>query len=446
LLNESAASCSASVRLTPPSSNGKLAFGSESLVRILFVTQWFDPEPMFKGLPFARELARQGHHVQVLTGFPNYPGGRLYQGYRIRLLQRERIDGIEVMRVPLYPSHSHSVIGRIANYLSFAIAATVIGPAVVKRPDVIYVYHPPATVAIPALWLRTLFSARLVYDIQDLWPDTVLATGMLRGSMLMRLLAKWCDFVYANADHLTVLSHGFKAALIARGVPADKISVIYNWCDEKQLFEGGEPQTPACFQELKDRFLVVFAGNMGSAQSLDSVLETANLLRERRPDVAFVFIGGGTKVERLTREAERLRLTNVTFIPRVPVADMAPILRRADALLVHLKDDPLFQITIPSKTQAYMAAGRPIVMAVRGDAQAMVAEADCGITCAPGQPDQLAKAIEKLAGLSGRERQALGENGRRFYQQKLALPVGSKKFEALFRRLCGSQPDTSVGH
>ena len=204
-------------------------------MRILFVTQWFDPEPTFKGLAFARELTRLGHQVQVLTGFPNYPGGKVYPGYRVRLLQRESIDGIDIVRVPLYPSHSRSSVGRIANYVSFAAAATFIGPLVVTRPDVIYAYHPPATVGMPALVLRLIFGARLVYDIQDMWPDTVTATGMLRAGWMIRLLSGWCQFIYRHADHLTVLSPGFKRALISRGVESAKISVIYNWCDEAHI-------------------------------------------------------------------------------------------------------------------------------------------------------------------------------------------------------------------
>src|SRR5678816_898792 len=158
-------------------------------MRILLLTQWFDPEPTFKGLAFARELTRLGHEVQVLTGFPNYPGGKIYPGYRVRLVQRERIDGIDIIRVPLYPSHSRSRLGRIANYCSFAIAASVIGAMLARRPHVIYAYHPPATVGLPALFLRALFRARLVYDIQDLWPDTVAATGMMSSRLAMRLLS-----------------------------------------------------------------------------------------------------------------------------------------------------------------------------------------------------------------------------------------------------------------
>src|SRR5262249_30987871 len=154
----------------------------------------------------------------VLTGFPNYPGGTIYPGYCVRLLQRDEIEGIDVIRVPLYPSHSRSSIGRIANYLSFAMAAMIIGGLAVRRPDVIYAYHPPATVALPALLFQTLFRARLVYDIQDLWPDTISATGMMSSGLCLRLLGRLCRLVYSRADHLTVLSPGFRQALIDRGV------------------------------------------------------------------------------------------------------------------------------------------------------------------------------------------------------------------------------------
>lgn len=404
-------------------------------MRILFVTQWFDPEPTFKGLAFARELTRLGHQVQVLTGFPNYPGGKIYSGYRIRLLQRERIDGVDIIRVPLYPSHSRSSLGRIANYCSFAIAAAFIGAAVVRRPDVIYAYHPPATVGLPALVLRALFGARLVYDIQDLWPDTVAATGMMSSGWVMRLLSNLCGFIYAHADHLTVLSPGFKRALVDRGVPPEKITVIYNWCDEAQIGIVEGASVTGRLDEWADKFLVIFAGTMGAAQSLDAVLAAAQLTAPRRPDVHFLFIGGGTEVGRLTRKAADLRLQNVSFVPRVPFSEIGPVLGRADALLVHLKDDPLFRITIPSKTQAYMAAGRPLLMAVGGDAETLVEQANCGITCEPENPARLAEAVERLAAMSDEDRRVLGENGRRFYHASSSLKVGTRHFESLFRTL-----------
>jgi len=401
-------------------------------MRILLLTQWFDPEPTFKGLAFARELARRGHQVQVLTGFPNYPGGKLYKGYRIRLLQHERVDGIDIVRVPLYPSHSRSRVGRIANYVSFAVAGALIGAATVTRPDVIYAYHPPATIALPALTLRLLHRARLVFDVQDLWPDSIAATGMLSSRVVLRAVSAWCRFVYANTDHIAVLSPGFKRGLIERGVPAEKISVIYNWCDESRL--SAPHMTPQTRQPEAwiGKFLVIFAGTMGAAQSLDSVLDAAGLLQSSRPAVHFVFVGGGIDADRLARKATELQLTNVSFLPRFDVADIGAVLSRADALLVHLKNEPLFNVTIPSKTQAYMAAGRPILMAVPGDAANVIREANCGIACEPENPRSLADAIERLEAMSADERRVLGENGRRFYESAFSFNTGINRFEAIF--------------
>ncbi len=413
-------------------------------MRILLLTQWFDPEPTFKGLAFARELTRLGHQVQVLTGFPNYPGGKVYRGYRVRLLQRERIDGIDIIRVPLYPSHSRSPAGRIANYLSFALSASVVGAFTARRPNVIYAYHPPATVGLPALLLRALFGAPLVYDVQDLWPDTVAATGMLASGRAMRLLSRGCAVIYAHSDHITVLSDGFKTALVARGVPEDKVTVIHNWCDEAQIVDRAEMPGPSTLGEWTGRFLVIFAGTMGAAQALDSVLAAAGLVASTRPDVQFLFIGGGTEVARLTSKVVDLGLTNVSFLPRVPFSAISPVLNRADALLVHLKDDPLFRITIPSKTQAYMATGRPILMAVGGDAAALVRQAGCGITCGPENPVELADAVERLAAMSTEQRQVLGDNGRRFYRSSSSLRVGAQQFESLFRRLHSDAPHGRV--
>jgi glycosyltransferase involved in cell wall biosynthesis len=402
-------------------------------MRILLLTQWFDPEPTFKGLTFARELTRLGHEVQVLTGFPNYPGGKLYPGYRLRLRQRETIDGIAVVRVPLFPSHSRSAMGRTLNYVTFAVAAAVIGSVLVRRPQIIYAYHPPATIGIPAIVLRTLFGAQLVYDIQDLWPDTLAATGMMPSRIVSWLVAVLCQLVYRVSDHIVVLSRGFAEALVNRGVSRQKITVIHNWCDERHITATAET-APYDLSPWRDKFLVVFAGTIGPAQCLRSVLDAAALVADRCARAHFLFVGEGTDVGCLRSKAAELNLSNVTFLPRVPIDKVAPILLRADALLVHLKNDPLFEITIPSKTQAYMAAGRPIIMAVPGDAAALVRDANCGITCQPENSAGLAEAVCQLAEMDPPLRAALGMNGRKFYESHLSLTAGVAAFDAIFRR------------
>ena len=199
-------------------------------MKILLLTQWFDPEPALKGLEFAKALVQRGHDVEVLTGFPNYPGGRVYAGYRVAFRQREEMDGVPVTRVALYPSHDSSAAGRTANYLSFALTAASIGACSVTRPDVAWVYHPPATAAFPAMVLKTLRGVPFVLDVQDLWPDTLAATGMVSNRFALGVAGRFCAAAYRSAARIAVLSPGFKRLLVARGVPEWKIDVVYNWC------------------------------------------------------------------------------------------------------------------------------------------------------------------------------------------------------------------------
>ena len=402
-------------------------------MRVLLLTQWFDPEPTFKGLVFARELLRQGFEVEVVTGFPNYPGGKLYPGYKIRLLQRELVDGVHVTRVPLYPSHNQSGVGRILNYVTFAAAAFVYGVFWAKKPDVIYAYHPPLTVGIAAVGIKIFRSAPVVYDIQDMWPDTLLVTGMVNNAGVLSVLAWICSVVYRRVDHIVVLSPGFKKLLIARGVPSQKLDVIYNWCDEAAL--GNTPgYLPEGFPD-KDRFTIVFAGNMGKAQALEAVLDAAEIIQKKESKVSFVFIGGGVEVDRLKGLAKEKQLTNVVFCPAVPMSEIGGVLSKADALLVHLRKDPLFTITIPSKIQAYMAVGKPLLMAVDGDAADLVRTAGCGVVAESENPDSLADAVCSLYAMSSSQRESMGSLGRHYYQSHLALRAGVGRFGEIFNKL-----------
>lgn len=398
-------------------------------MRILIISQWFDPEPTFKGLLFARELQRLGHDVEVLTGFPNYPGGRLYDGYRIKAFQRECIDGIPILRVPLFPSHDSSARHRLLNYLSFAITATA-GVFFVRRPDVAYIYHPPATVGLPALAMKWLRGVPFVYDVQDLWPDTLSATGMINSGTALAIVGGWMQRIYRASAHVVVLSRGFSTALSNRGVPAEKLRIIHNWADESQI--NLRPSSPERGRELgfEGKFNIVFAGTMGKAQDLRTVLSAAGMLLDE-PTARFVLIGGGVEVDELQREATSMGLTNVVFLPRRPIHEIGEFLGLAEALLVHLKDDPLFEITIPSKTQAYLMAGRPLLMGVRGDAADLVLQAAAGLTFEPGQPEQLVAAVRSLMAMSNVDRSNLGANGAAFYRESLAMAAGVRRFEAV---------------
>lgn len=399
-------------------------------MRVLLLTQWFDPEPVPKGLAFARELVRQGCEVEVVTGFPNYPGGKLYPGYRVRAIQREEIDGVRITRVPLYPSHDSSAIRRIANYLSFSASLLFYTLFGARRADVIYAYHPPLTVGVAAGIVRLLRRIPVVYDIQDMWPDSLRASGMLGNEKILAVVERVCQWVYRTVDKIVVLSPGFRNLLTSRGVDERKIEVIYNWCDESSIFNAAEIGERTSI--LPEGFNILFAGTMGKGQGLASVLRAAEIVRDMAPKIRFVFLGSGTECELLKEQAQSSGLENVLFLPRVPMAEVGAVLQAADALLVHLKDDELYHITIPSKTQAYMAAGKPVLMAVSGDAADLVNVAGCGLTALSENPDSIAAAAMALAKMSSSELAAMGKLGQDYYWRELSLSAGVARFKRIF--------------
>lgn len=402
-------------------------------MKILLLTQWFDPEPTFKGLAFAKELKRQGHDVQVLTGFPNYPGGKIYDGYKLKLYQREEIDGISILRVALYPNHDSSALKRIFNYISFAFMAMLFGIFATKKADVIYAYHPPLTVGIAAIFIKFFRRIPIIYDIQDMWPDTLQATGMLNNNKILNLIGSVCKLVYRFVDHIVVLCPGFKHTLIERNVPKEKISVIYNWCDEQGLTQA-KPAKIEYQQMMQNKFNIVFAGNMGKAQALDSILDVAKKVQDIQ-DIQFVFVGGGTETERLKQRLITENISNTVFIPRMPMAEVGGVLKLSSLLLVHLKKDPLFEITVPSKTQAYMAMGKPVLMAVEGNAADLVKAAECGCVAISENVESIQQAILKIYHLPASEQLQMGLNARNYYLQELSLESGVKQFIEVFEKV-----------
>ena len=409
--------------------------------RVLLLTQWFEPEPTFKGLVFARALVQRGYEVEVVTGFPNYPGGKVYPGYKISSLRRELMEGVEVTRLPLYPSHDASALRRVANYVSFAVSALIYCLFFAKKPDLIYVYQLP-TLGIVASYLRIVRGVPYVFDVQDIWPETLRATGMVGSETILSIVGRVAKQVYSRAAAVVVLSPGFRRMLVERGVDPAKIELIYNWCDEEALRQPQEGQLDGF--PGPEKFRIMFAGNIGKAQSLGAVLDAADELRSSNPRITFVFIGGGVEVDNLKSSAERRGLTNVLFLPRVGINRIGAFLQAADALLVHLKADPLFTVTIPGKTQAYMAMGKPILVAVPGDATELVRQASCGVEAIPENGASIAAAAVRLAACSNYELRGMGDRAKAFYKANLALSVGVDRFATLFDSVIQKRPSRST--
>jgi len=238
------------------------------------------------------------------------------------------------------------------------------------------------------------------------------------------------------------LSPGFKTALVQRGIAAEKVEVIYNWCDETVIARA--PRTDGALDAgMAGKFNVVFAGTMGRAQALDAVLDAARLITVA--SIQFVFIGAGIDAERLKKRVEAEGIKNCLFLPRRPPAKIGEVLELADVLLVHLRDDPLFRITIPSKTQAYLAAGRPILMAVRGDAAELIRRSNAGLCCSPESPPELADAVMRLYGMSPAERNRMGQDGKTFYARELSMTAGVDRFERLFMEVSAERMRERAG-
>jgi glycosyltransferase involved in cell wall biosynthesis len=399
-------------------------------VKVLVLTQWYPPEPVVLLQELAQTLQGFGHQVTVLTGFPNYPSGRIYSGYRQTLWRRETLAGVPVARVPLYPEHGRSGVKRAINYLSFALDSAALGPLLVPRPDVVFVYHPPLTVGLPAYWLSRLWRVPFVYQIQDMWPETLSATGMLSSKRTLAWIGRFAQWVYSKAAAVCVISPGFRDNLIAKGVEPDRINVISNWIDTASYSPVPPDAALARETNLDGRFNVMFAGNMGEAQGLQTVVEAAQLLGDL-PQVQFALVGDGISLPRLQDSVRQRNLTNVRFLGRYAESEMPALYALADVLLVHLKNAPLFRITVPHKVFAYMASGKPILAAVAGDSAEIVSSVGAGVTCAPEDPQALATAVRGLYRTQHSELDRMAQNGLRAARNEYAREYLVRQIEAV---------------
>ncbi|WGS50622.1 glycosyltransferase family 4 protein [Paraburkholderia sp. D15] len=400
-------------------------------MRILFVSQLFDPENSIKGLEFARRLQALGHEVEVVTTFPSYPGGKVFDGYKLRWRQIENLDGVRVVRLPTFISHGRSAVKRMLSYASFGAVSAFYALFVARKPDVIYAYYPPVIVGLTAALVRTFRRTPFVYDVQDLWPEALVATGMLREGRVTRVIDRLCGLIYRKASRTVVLSDGYRRALESKRVPSQKIVRIFNWCDEGRT-NPERGATEGIFDA--SRFNVLYAGNLGAAQALTHVIDAARIVQEHGDTkIRFTFLGAGVEADKLKRMTAELGLNNVAFLPQVPVDRVSGILAAADVLLVHLADAEVFEITIPSKTQAYMMVGRPILMAVRGEAARIVKDADAGLVVEPCQPEQLAQAALRMSGLPPEQLADMGRRGREYYVAKMSMENGVKQVDSVLK-------------
>jgi colanic acid biosynthesis glycosyl transferase WcaI len=379
-------------------------------LRLLVVTQYFWPES-FRINNLVVELVARGHEVTVLTGRPNYPDGVVFPEYRRDPGRFTDYNGVEIVRVPLCPRGSGR-LRLLLNYMSFAASASIIGSWKLRgrKFDVIFVYEPsPATVGIPAVVLRALKRAPLAFWVLDLWPDTLQAVGVVHSRALLTAIGILISLIYNRCDLILAQSRSFIPQIAKYCNESRRIVYFPSWAEP--VFDGESDVVAAAEVPLAhDSFDVMFAGNIGEAQDFPSVLAAAELLKSHTR-IRWLLVGDGRMAGWVIDEIRRRNLQNcVLMLGRYPVERMPSFYRHANALLVSLKDEPVFSMTIPGKLQSYLASGIPVVAMLNGEGAEVVERSRSGVTCRAGDAAGLAAAVLHLAALSEAQRGEMGRN------------------------------------
>ena len=383
-------------------------------MRLLIFTQHFPPETMATGrraCDLAETLASRGHRVTVIAGRPSHPSSLRLRFCRQAAREENAAAGYRILRVPVFRSRDPGILRRFLTYSTFMLSAACWG-IWQPRPDAVLAVSPLPTglAALPAHWWHR---APLVFDLQDIWPDSALAVGLLHGSCSMGLLRRLEQFFYRRCAKVVVITEGFKRYLLNVGLPRSRVAVLHNGV-QWQSFVGVKPKEELRKSlRLDGKFVVGYVGNIGLAQGLATLLRAAEQLRDE--PVAFVLVGEGTDKRRLLDLVRARALANVRFLAGVPRDQVFPILATCDALLLILRKDPLFEITIPSKLYEYMAAGKPILCSVGGEAAELVTATGCGLPVTPSDGTALAASVRRLMA-EPQWRRALGEAGVRSAQ------------------------------
>ena len=386
-------------------------------MKILVVSQYFWPEN-FRINDLVKEWVDRGHEVTVLTGKPNYPGGRVLPAFERDPASFNRYKGAKVFRVPMLPRAQGS-IRLMLNYLSFVIGGCLWGPWLLRgqRADVIFVFEPsPITVGIPAILLGKLKRAPVVLWVLDLWPETLAAVGVVRSPRVLRMVGLLVSFIYNRCALVLGQSRAFLDSIGRYCRDRSKIRYFPSWAENLFLQADGAkaPEVP----DAANTFTIVFAGNIGEAQDFPAILEAAELLRAN-DSVRWVIVGDGRRFNWVKSEVARRQLeSRVLLLGRFPVERMPSFYAHADALIASLKSDPTFSMTIPGKVQSYLLAGKPILGMLDGEGAGAIEAAKAGLVCPAGDAPALAKAIEQMAAMSTTERLAMGARGRQFAESE----------------------------
>lgn len=367
-------------------------------MRILLLTDNYPPEtgaPAHRCSAHARQWISRGHDVQVVTSFPNFPHGKVYDGYRQSLYKRETLDTVDVLRVPTLVFANRGTALRILDFLSFMVTGTI-ASMFLRRPDMVIATSPQFFTAIAGWIVSRIYRRPFVFEIRDLWPDSIVAVGAMKEGFAIDLIRRIEQFLYRQADLIVMVSHTSRDVLIERGIDGKKIIVITNGIDLTALTPGIAPDGLRSRLGLEDKIVVTYIGTVGVAHGLQLILDAAQDCLARLPNIQFVLVGAGAELEELQQQAKTRDLTNVTFVGHVPHSEIVNYWRLSDVTLVLLRDIPLFRTVIPSKIFEAMATGTPVITNVRGELQTILEPLGAAEMIEPDSLAALVEAIDRL--------------------------------------------------
>lgn len=382
--------------------------------RLLFICQYFHPET-FRGNDIAYDMVKRGVEVTVICGTPNYPKGKFFEGYGWFKRNKEVVNGVKVIRLPIIPRGKDSKIKLMVNYFSYFCVASLYLPFHIltnKKYDVCFVQQlSPVMMSVPGVLFKKITGRKLYTWVLDLWPESLRAAGGITNSKILGFFNWFAKLEYKNSDKILVSSNGFSSNIKSKGDFGDKIIYIPNWAEDELQSDVDLP-----IPEFPSGFNVVFAGNIGEAQDFESIVEAAKEI-DPKDDIHFIIIGDGRKKEWVESQIESNGLKDrLILLGRYDIKYMPSFFKRADCLLLALKDDEILNLTIPAKLQAYMSSGRPIVAMINGDANQLIKDVECGISVPASSPKELTLELRKLKGLSIEERNKMGQRAKDYYK------------------------------
>lgn len=385
-------------------------------MKTLVVTQYFWPEE-FRINDICEGLVEKGHKVEVLTGLPNYPYGKLFEGYSFFSRGPKKYKDIKINRCYLVERGQNSSIKLALNYISFFITSLFhIPKLMMKKFDNIFVFQvSPITTAIPAIILSKIKKIPSSIYIQDLWPETFYSIINIENKKLRKIFKKICIKIYNSFDQIEIASEGYREILLKSGISNDKIVYLPQWAED--IYSDNVDISDSIIEKNEDDFVVTFAGNIGKAQSVDTIIEAANSSKYNSK-IKWVILGDGSEFENIKSLVEKYNLNNtVSLLGRKPSTEMPKYFSQSDALIVTLKDTDILRITLPAKVQSYMASGKPIVGAISGAGMETIQVSKCGLVSKAEDFNGLSLKINELYNMDKSDRDKLGMNGKKYFKE-----------------------------